>query len=77
MTEHNPTLGNVTSLPKYLQNMQDKAMRLSGVMAAIATLTNEGSCMEGQVALIFLAEELALELSNALDSVCIPKGIVA
>jgi hypothetical protein len=77
MTDNNATPANDTSLPKYLQNTQDKATRLSGVMAAISTLADEDKCRNGQIALIYLAEELADELCNDLDSLRIPKGVVA
>ena len=43
------------------------ALRLSGVLNAVAFLENAGECKEGQSALIFLAEELGQELENALD----------
>jgi len=54
--------------------MQRRACRLSGVMNAIAFLENEEQCNEGKAALIFLAEELANDLNNALDSVNRPEG---
>ena len=58
----------------YLTDMQARACRLSGVMSAIAYLENEGACTEGRMALTFLAEELATDLYNALDTINIPNG---
>ena len=74
MTITTPTPGNDTGLPEYLKDMQGRACRLSGVMNAIAYLENEGACTEGRMALTFLAEELATDLYNALDTVNIPNG---
>lgn len=77
MTEHNPTSGNAPSLAKYLSDLQDKATRLHGVLEAAAFLVNEGGCKHGQAALTYLSEELANELSIALDTVNLPKGTLA
>ncbi|MCC5968403.1 MAG: hypothetical protein JJU15_00465 [Pararhodobacter sp.] len=74
MTNETPSAGNTPGLPEYLQDMQDRASRLSGIMNAIAFLENEGRCEEGRVALVYLAEELAAQLNTALDSVNLPKG---
>ena len=74
MTSTTPTPGNDTGLPEYLKDMQGRACRLSGVMSAIAYLENEGACTEGRMALVYLAEELASELYDALDTINIPNG---
>ncbi|NYS24601.1 hypothetical protein HUK65_06315 [Rhodobacteraceae bacterium 2376] len=69
----------MTSTPKpglseYLTDMHFKATRLSGIMNAVAFLEGEERCDEGKAALIYLAEELAGDLNNALDAVNLPKG---
>ena len=64
-----PTPGNAPGLPEYLADLQTKAVRLSGVMSAIGFLQNEGKCEDGKIALIDVAEQLANELSDGLDSV--------
>ena len=74
MTKTTPLPGNDTGLPKYLQDMQARACRLSGVMNTIAFLENEMACEEGRTTLVYLAEELAIDLYRALDSVNIPAG---
>jgi hypothetical protein len=74
MTNTNPDSGNAPGLARYLADVQSRATRLHGIMAAVAFLENEGACADGRVALVFLAEELAADLNNALDSVNIPKG---
>ena len=44
-----------------------KALRLSGILQAVAHLENESACAEGRSALIFLADEVAQELEGELD----------
>lgn len=80
MTTTNPTQGTDTGLTNdalnnYLDDMQGRASRLSGMMNAIAHLQNEEACKEGQATLIYLAEELAAELSTALDAVNRPEEV--
>ncbi len=75
-----PTPGTDTGMPgealtKYLNDMQIRACRLSGIMNAIAFLENEDACREGQATLIYLAEELAGDLYTALDTVSRPEGV--
>ena len=55
MTHQNPTPGNDPGMSAYLDEMQSKSLRLSGVVAAIAPLESEDACREGKVALIYLA----------------------
>lgn len=82
MTANNPEAGNDTGtpepaknpLPAYLTDMQSRALRLAGVVRAIAFITNEGRCDEGRIALTYLAEELADDLNQALDAINIPNG---
>ena len=66
MTDHTPTPS--------ISSIHRTAVRLSGVLSAVAFLENEGQCKEGQSALIFLAEELGLELENALDTYSTRQG---
>ena len=77
MTIENPTPGNAPGLPEYLADLQTTAIRLSGVMAAISHLNNEGKYEDGQIALIDVAEQLANELSDGLDSVSLPRGALS
>ena len=74
MTNSTPSPGNAPGLPEYLATLQTKAIRLSGVLSAIGHLQNEGHCEDGQIALINVAEQLAKELSDGLDSVNLPRG---
>ena len=74
MTHQTPTPGNAPGLPEYLADLQTKAVRLSGVMSAIGFLQNEGKCEDGRIALIDVAEQLANELSDGLDSTNLPRG---
>lgn len=74
MANITPAPGNDTGLPEYLKDMQGRACRLSGVLNAIAHLENENACTEGRMALVYLAEELAGQLYDALDTVNIPNG---
>ena len=69
MTNKNPVAGADTGLPEYLTGLHTKAVRQSGVLSAIGFLQNEGKCEDGQIALIDVAEQLANELSDGLDSV--------
>lgn len=75
-----PTPGTDTGMTKealteYLNDMQDRACRLSGMMNAIAFLENEDACKEGQATLIYLAEELASGLYSALDAINRPDEV--
>lgn len=70
MTDHTPAQGHAPGLPApSIEACYRKALRLSGVLSAVAHLENEGACAEGQSALIFLAEELSAELEHALDTI--------
>lgn len=63
----------MSAIRRYIEDQQHLACRLAGVTAAIAYLTNDGGCEEGQAALIYLAEDLAIQLHTALDIVNLPK----
>lgn len=77
MTDHNTNSVNATALRQYLDDMQSNATRLSGIIKAAAYLENDGGCEDGRAALVYLAERFANELTNDLDFVNRPKGIVA
>ena len=62
------------SLRQYIADVQHRMCRLSGVLETIAYLESEGSCQEGQCALIFLAADMGAEINNALDSVNLPEA---
>ena len=49
-----------------LATLHNKAVKLAGVLNAIAHLENLQECREGQSALIFVAEELGQHLARAL-----------
>ena len=76
MTTATPSPGTAPRLAEYLSDLQSRATRLHGIVAAAAFLENAGACKDGRAALVFLAEELAAEINNALDSVNIPKGTI-
>ncbi len=73
MKNVNPTPGNTPGLPA----IHTKALRLSGILSAIAFLENENACAEGRSQLIFLAEELSEELTDALDALYTKEGRAA
>ncbi|MCC5966499.1 MAG: hypothetical protein JJU24_10195 [Natronohydrobacter sp.] len=78
MTNPNPTPGNTPGLPApSISACHNKAVRLSGVLSAVAHLENENACAEGRSALIFLAEELSAELESALDLMNSSRGQAA
>lgn len=53
--------------PMTLSEIHEKALRLRGVLNAVAHLQGESACKQGRAALIYLAEELSEELESALD----------
>ena len=63
------------SLSEQLNGAYDKALRLSGVMQAIAHLENDSACVNGRIALVYLAEELAADLVRHLDTT--PRAVAA
>lgn len=73
-TKTTPTPGDAPGVSEYLTAVHSKAVRLSGVVSAIAFLDNEGRCEEGRSALTYIAEELVQELTLALDTVNLPAG---
>lgn len=76
MTDNNAIPANnpaLSALKAHVQEVQNKACRLSGLVNAIAYLEGEKACEEGKCALIYLAEELAEEINLALDTVSLPK----
>lgn len=70
--DHNPTCG--PSLSHHLSEMQTKATRLNGLIEAINYLEIEGDCESGRVAICAVAESLARELTDGLDSVNLPSA---
>ena len=69
MTEHILLTENASVMGKFLDELQDKSTRLAGVLKAAAFLEGEGQCSDGRATLVYLAEELANDLTNALDLV--------
>ena len=63
--------------PLLLGDLHTKSLRLSGVLSAIAHLENADERGEAQCALIFLAEELGLELGSRLIDIQSQKRTVA
>lgn len=60
--------------PPHLDEIHRTAVRLSGVLNAIAFLENQDACREGQATLIFIAEEIGQQLESDLDRFCTQKG---
>lgn len=77
MTERKTDPANSNAMGKYLDDLQSMSTRLAGVLTAAAFLENEGRCEEGRSTLVYLAEELANDLTGALDVVRRPKGELA
>ena len=76
MTNVNADSATDTGLPvllRYIDDVQNKAVRLAAVMNAIAFIENEGRCSEGRTALTYLAEDLAAEIVADLDRVNLPR----
>ena len=48
--------------------IHNRAVKLAGVLKALAHLVNEGECREGQDALVFVAEDMAETLERDLDA---------
>ncbi|MEC3861186.1 hypothetical protein VK792_07815 [Mesobacterium sp. TK19101] len=57
-------------LLSYIQDVQDRAVRLHGVLCAIDHLDNESACADGMTALIHIARDLQRDL----DGVNLPEG---
>ena len=64
---------SVKVLRSYVDHVQSKTCRLSGVIQAIAHLESQESCKEGQSALIFIAEDMIKEIDRDLDCVNLPE----
>lgn len=61
-------------LRSYIQDVQDRAVLLHGVLCAIGHLDNEDACPGGVTALIEIARDLSDDLQRDLDSVNLPEG---
>ena len=61
-------------LQKYIQEQQDLACNLCGVIEAIHILDNDNVAPDAVTALVNVAQSLASELNAGLDSVNLPKG---
>ncbi|SEO13214.1 hypothetical protein SAMN04489859_10377 [Paracoccus alcaliphilus] len=64
----------MTALEQHIQNQQNRACQLVGVLEAIATLDNEGIAENAVTALIHVALDIAREVNDGLDSAALPKG---
>jgi hypothetical protein len=57
-----------TNLRKRLDEIQDRACLLDGVMEAINFIENEDGCPNGRHTLCVIAKELSAEIFDALDT---------
>lgn len=64
---------DAAKLLDHIQNIQDKASRLSGIMEALFFIDNENTCREGCSALVAIGRELAADINTQLDAVNLPK----
>ncbi|SDX21353.1 hypothetical protein [Roseicitreum antarcticum] len=62
------------SLRQHLEDAQSVACNLSGLLNAVAYLQGASECQHGQAALIYVAENMARDLNDRLDSLNIPTG---
>lgn len=71
------------ALNRHISNSHCKALRLHGVLEAIAYLENDGGCRNGQASLIYMADDLMREIVDDLDAPemdierAIPAGLAA
>lgn len=61
-----------SALKKHVQNQQNLACRLSGVLEALESLNLEGVAKSAQTVLMGVARQMAEELNANLDSVSPP-----
>ncbi|KAA8616258.1 hypothetical protein [Salipiger aestuarii] len=76
MINEQPASGTATGLPalmNHVQDMQDRAILLDGVLEAILFMENEDACENGRDSLMRIAKELSHEIFIALDKVNLPK----
>lgn len=62
-----------SALHEHISNQQTQALRLCGLLEAIATLDNQSLAPDAVSALIQIAVDMAEELNRNLDSVALPK----
>ena len=77
MTPHETAPNNPRAAYRPKTDAYTKALRLSGLLQALAFLTNENGCPEGQAALIFIAEEMAADVLELMDPPPPPRAVVA
>lgn len=68
MTAKDAQPGNVTYRYMPITEAHGRVLRLSGVLEALAYLTNENARPEARAALVFLADELAADLLAFVDA---------
>ena len=72
MTEQRAN-ANREDLYKYMQDCQDMATDLSGLVESAAVLDSDGSYANGVTTLLKVAAEIANQLTDKMDSVNLPK----
>lgn len=68
---HAPVSGTDTGLPalyRYLNELQDKACLLNGLLEAAKHLELAEECENGRTCIVQIAEKLSVEIYNGLDT---------
>lgn len=73
MTDQTPSPGNNSGMRAYLQDMQDKALRLRSLVEVMTFLEIEDKMGAQRVTLGEFATQLSTELYDGLDSVNVRK----
>ncbi len=64
---------NREELEEYLQDCQDMATNLTGLLEAAEVLDNEGTCQNGVTEVLKVSGKIATNLTSKLDSVNLPR----
>lgn len=62
------------ALHMHIQDQQDIASRLAALLSAMRRLKDEATCEGGQIVIAEICEEMAAQLSLALDTVNLPEA---
>lgn len=76
MTNDQPARGNDTVLPAikaHVAKIQDRACLLTGLIEAINYIEDQGGCENGRFTISVIAQELASEIYQSLDTVELAK----
>lgn len=61
-------------LLRHIQDGQDLAVKLHGVLVALFHVDGESSCADAATSLITVAKDMANDLQKHLDTVSLPKS---